>query len=151
MGVVLIILNRLRQMRNNYHNPSQSEDSVTKISRSKSRNQMTIANKIKEKVLPLTCRRADGTSDSTSNRSLSTTFRTSPTSSVPQTTRRPQEQAPHPQQEVPLSPPRNDRNDLSKAKRVHEASLDKSTPPSMQTRWATSPISVERSSGRSRR
>jgi hypothetical protein len=37
-------------MRNNYHNPSHSEDSVTKISRSKSRNQMGIVNKIKEKV-----------------------------------------------------------------------------------------------------
>ena len=116
-------------MRNNYHNPSQSEDSVTKISRSKSRNQMTIANKIKEKVLLFRCRRVDGTSDSTSNRSPSTTTRTSPTSSVLHSTRRPQEQAPHPQQEVPLSSPRNDRNDLSKAKRVHEASLDKSTPP----------------------
>jgi hypothetical protein len=37
-------------MRNNYHNPNQSEDSVTKISRSKSRNQMAIAYKIREKV-----------------------------------------------------------------------------------------------------
>lgn len=35
-------------MRSNYHNnPNQSEDSITKISRSKSRNQMAIAYKIK--------------------------------------------------------------------------------------------------------
>jgi len=34
-------------MRSNYHNPNQSEDSITKISRSKSRNQMVIAYKIK--------------------------------------------------------------------------------------------------------
>ena len=40
-------------MRNNYHNQQQPEDSVIKISRSKSRNQMSIVNKIKEKVLYL--------------------------------------------------------------------------------------------------
>lgn len=37
-------------MRANYHNQAQSEDSIIKISRSKSRNQMAIVSKIKEKV-----------------------------------------------------------------------------------------------------
>jgi hypothetical protein len=49
-------------MRNNYHNPSQSEDSVTKISRSKSRNQMAIVIKIKEKV-PRTAMQESGWND----------------------------------------------------------------------------------------
>lgn len=64
-------------MRSNYHNPNQSEDSVTKISRSKSRNQMAIVNKIKEKVLTTSYRKADGMIASISNTSPSTTIRTS--------------------------------------------------------------------------
>lgn len=47
-------------MRSNNHNPSQSEDSVTKISRSKSRNQMVIYTKIKEKVSIIGCSKVDG-------------------------------------------------------------------------------------------
>lgn len=138
-------------MRNNYHNPSQSEDSVTKISRSKSRNQMTIANKIKEKVTHDSRRRAAGMNASTSNRSLSITIRTSLTSNVTSHLSRPQKQTPHPQQEVPSRPRRNDRNDLSKAKRIHEASLDKSNHKLIQIRSAINPICGEMRSARSKR
>lgn len=137
-------------MRSNYHNPNQSEDSITKISRSKSRNQMAIAHKIKEKVINSTSRRLAGTNASTSSRSPSTTTTTSPTPNVLFSSPRPQEQTPHPQQKV-LSPlPRNDRNDLSKAKRPHEPSLDKSTPLPTQTKSATSPTIAETRNARRR-
>lgn len=145
-----IILNSFA-MRSNYHNPSQSEDSVTKISRSKSRNQVTIANKIKEKVVMRSRRKSDGTNASTSSRSPSTTTRTSRTSSVTLPTRRPQEQVAHSQQKVTSAPSRNDRNDLSKAKRVHEASLDKSTPQFTKIKWETSRTCVATSSARRKR
>jgi len=69
-------------MRNNYHNPTQTEDSVTKISRSKSRNQMVIATKIREKVTDNLRRKAAGTNVSTCNKSPSIITKTSLTRSV---------------------------------------------------------------------
>ena len=77
-------------MRNNYHNPTQSEDSVTKISRSKSRNQMAMASKIKEKVTQTSYRKADGTNASISNKSQSIITKTSLTHSVHLQLSRPQ-------------------------------------------------------------
>lgn len=69
-------------MRSNYHNPSQSEDSVTKISRSKSRNQMGAVNKIKEKVIVGLISRVDGIKDFIFSIFLNITIRTSPIFSV---------------------------------------------------------------------
>ena len=106
-------------MRNNYHNPTQSEDSVTKISRSKSRNQMAMANKIKEKVTHPSSRNADGTNVFIWNIYPSIITRTNLTRSVLIHLSRPQKQIAHPRQKVHLIIFRNDRNDLSKAKRVH--------------------------------
>jgi len=60
-------------MRNNYHNQSQSEDSIIKFSRSKSRNQVAISSKIKEKITQISFRRADGMIDFISNIYLSIT------------------------------------------------------------------------------
>ncbi len=79
-------------MRNNYHNPSQSEDSVTKISRSKSRNQMSISSKIKEKVTEVVFRRADGIKDFILNIYLSITTSTNPIHNVNTLSLRPQKQ-----------------------------------------------------------
>lgn len=62
-------------MRVNYHNPTQSEESVTKISRSKSRNQMAMASKIKEKVEKVQTRKVAGMIGSTSNTSPSITIK----------------------------------------------------------------------------
>lgn len=59
-------------MRSNYHNPAPSEDSVTKISRSKSRNQMGLALKIKEKVRVIGCSKLDGMIVSICSKFLST-------------------------------------------------------------------------------
>ena len=138
-------------MRNNYHNnPNQSEDSITKISRSKSRNQMTIANKIKEKVAPLSHSNAAGTIASTSNRSQSTTTTTSLTPNVTLPTHRSQKQTQITRQKVSPPSSRNDRNDLSKAKRVHEPSLDKSNCIVTQTKSAISPTTAKTNKGRSK-
>ena len=66
-------------MRSNYHNINninQSEDSVTKISRSKSRNQMVISTKIRDKVSRKIFRKEDGINASTLNRYQSTTTTT---------------------------------------------------------------------------
>ena len=64
-------------MRNNYHNPTQSEDSVTKISRSKSRNQMAMVSKIKEKVTQTSYRKAAGTNAFILNTYLNIIIKTS--------------------------------------------------------------------------
>ena len=70
-------------MRSNYHNiNNQSEDSVTKISRSKSRNQMNIASKIKGKVPNLSPRNAAGMIGFTFNKYLSIIIRISLTLNV---------------------------------------------------------------------
>lgn len=135
-------------MRSNYHNANQSEDSVTKISRSKSRNQMAIVNKIKEKVIASSRSKAAGTIASILNTSPSTTTRTSPTPNVMPTTCRSQKQTPHSQQKVPSRTLRNDRNDLSKAKRLHEPSLDKSTISLSQTKSAINPTIAKMRKGR---
>ena len=79
-------------MRNNYHNPTQSEDSVTKISRSKSRNQMAIVYKIKEKVSSLRHSRTDGTNGFIWNKYLNITTKTNPIPNVCVTSLRSQEQ-----------------------------------------------------------
>lgn len=64
-------------MRNNYQ-IERSEDSVSKISRSKSKNQVSIVAKLKVKVLPfLILSKANGTIGSISNTFLSTTIKTS--------------------------------------------------------------------------
>jgi len=114
-------------MRNNYHNPITSEDSVTKISRSKSRNQIAIVSKIKEKVSSRTFRNTDGMIASISNKSLSIIIRTSRIRSVKLFLLRLEKQTAHPRQKVYFVVCRNDKNDLSKAKRIHEPSLDKSS------------------------
>ena len=69
-------------MRVNYHNPTQSEESVTKISRSKSRNQMAMASKIKEKVEKVQTRKVAGMIGSTSNTSPSITIKMNLTPNV---------------------------------------------------------------------
>lgn len=69
-------------MRNNYHNPSQSEDSVTKISRSKSKNQIVISTRIREKVVPIIIRKADGTKGFICSIYPSITFKISPLPTV---------------------------------------------------------------------
>lgn len=63
---------------------------------------------------------------------------------------RPQKQTTHTQQKVISQTCRNDRNDLSKAKRLHEPSLDKSNHTYIQTKWATSPTSAKMKKGRER-
>ena len=68
-------------VRNNYRN--QDDDTLTKISRSKSRNQMSIVTKNREKVVPNSVRKVAGMIGSTSSRFPSTTTTTNHTPNVP--------------------------------------------------------------------
>lgn len=130
-------------MRSNYHNPSQSEDSVTKISRSKSKNQIVISTRIREKVAGIIIRKADGTTGFILNTYRNTIFKISRPPTVTPSISRPQKQTQNPQQEVHHHSPRNDRNDLSKAKRVIEPSLEKSNPSIRQTKSEINPTCAE--------
>lgn len=65
--------------RNNYQ---QSEDSVTKISRSKSRNQVSVAAKLREKVLCSSIRKVDGMNVFISITSLNIITKINPTHNV---------------------------------------------------------------------
>lgn len=118
-------------MRNNYQ---QSEDSV-KISRSKSRNQVSAASKLKEKVSIISCRKVDGMTDSTWITSQSITTRTSRTLNVLITNSDLKNKF-----RIP-----NRRVEPSRAKRLYEASLEKSYNLLTQTRCPTSQIPVETS------
>ena len=104
-------------MRNNH---LLNEDPLTKIERSKSRNQMSYASKLKEKVPIGISRKPDGMIDFILITSPSTTITMNPSLNVISPLFRPQKQISYSQPQVSLFLPRNDSH---RQKKIPEQSL----------------------------